>query len=159
MRANGQTPQKQSLPSPSPLISLWASENVYGVGRKSSATVIAGSSVIRRNASASVGPRGRRRKHSVVIGKRDVRQSHDALLAREKRFRKPCRVKAKRFPSCRRRVIRYRAVQPRCRPMSAIPVRRDKAALSSGCKSHPANAPAGSNRSSHGGNEVAEAFG
>jgi hypothetical protein len=43
--------------------------------------------------------------------------------------------------------------------MSAIPVRRDKAALSSGCKSHPANAPAGSNRSSHGGNEVAEAFG
>ena len=42
---------------------------------------------------------------------------------------------------------------------SAIPVRRDKAALSSGCKSHPANAPAGSNRSSHGGNEVAEAFG
>jgi oxalate decarboxylase/phosphoglucose isomerase-like protein (cupin superfamily) len=38
-------------------------------------------------------------------------------------------------------------------------VRRGKAALSSGCKSHPANAPAGSNRSSHGGNEVAEAFG
>jgi hypothetical protein len=38
-------------------------------------------------------------------------------------------------------------------------VRRDKAALSSGCKSHPANAPAGSNRSSHGGNELAEAFG
>ena len=34
-----------------------------------------------------------------------------------------------------------------------------KAALSSGCKSHPATAPAGSNRSSHGGNEVAEAFG
>jgi hypothetical protein len=38
-------------------------------------------------------------------------------------------------------------------------VRREKAALSSGCKSHPATAPAGSNRSSHGGNEVAEAFG
>jgi len=38
-------------------------------------------------------------------------------------------------------------------------VRRDKAALSSGCESHPANAPAGSNRSSYGGNEVAEAFG
>jgi hypothetical protein len=37
-------------------------------------------------------------------------------------------------------------------------VRRDKAAFSSGCKSHPATAPAGSNRSSHGGNEVAEAF-
>jgi len=31
----------------------------------------------------------------------------------------------------------------------------DKAALSSGCKSHPATAPAGSNRSSYGGNEVA----
>ena len=38
-------------------------------------------------------------------------------------------------------------------------VRRAKAALSSGCKAHPATAPAGSNRSSHGGNEVAEAFG
>ena len=38
-------------------------------------------------------------------------------------------------------------------------VRRGKAALSSGCKSHPATAPAGSNRSSHGGNEVAEASG
>ena len=38
-------------------------------------------------------------------------------------------------------------------------VRREKAALSSGCKSHPANAPAGSNRSSHGGNKMAEAFG
>ena len=42
--------------------------------------------------------------------------------------------------------------------MSAIGVRREKAALSSGCKPHPATAPAGSNRSSHGGNEVAEAF-
>src|SRR5712672_1197969 len=42
---------------------------------------------------------------------------------------------------------------------SALGVRRDKAALSSGCKSHPATAPAGSNRSSYGGNEVAEAFG
>jgi hypothetical protein len=38
-------------------------------------------------------------------------------------------------------------------------VRREKAALSSGCKSHPATAPAGSNRSSHGGNEMAEASG
>jgi hypothetical protein len=43
-------------------------------------------------------------------------------------------------------------------PSSEIGVRRAKAALSSGCKSHPATAPAGSNRSSHGGNEVAEAF-
>ena len=43
--------------------------------------------------------------------------------------------------------------------MTAICVRREKAALSGGCKSHPANAPAGSNRSSHGGDEMAEAFG
>ena len=42
---------------------------------------------------------------------------------------------------------------------SGFGVRREKAALSSGCKAHPATAPAGSNRSSHGGNEVAEAFG
>src|SRR5260370_27619991 len=42
------------------------------------------------------------------------------------------------------------------RRSSAIGVRRAKAALSSGCKPHPAIAPAGSNRSSHGGNEVAE---
>ena len=42
--------------------------------------------------------------------------------------------------------------------MSEIGVRRGKAAFSSGCKPHPATAPAGSNRSSHGGNEVAEAF-
>src|ERR1035437_6838302 len=42
--------------------------------------------------------------------------------------------------------------------MSAVGVRRAKAALSSGCEPHPATAPAGSNRSSHGGNEVAEAF-
>jgi hypothetical protein len=43
-------------------------------------------------------------------------------------------------------------------PMSEKGVRRDKAALSSGCEPHPATAPAGSNRSSHGGNEMAEAF-
>ena len=42
--------------------------------------------------------------------------------------------------------------------VSVLGVRRDKAALSSGCEPHPATAPAGSNRSSHGGNEVAEAF-
>jgi hypothetical protein len=42
--------------------------------------------------------------------------------------------------------------------MSEMGVRRAKAALSSGCKPRPAIAPAGSNRSSHGGNEVAEAF-
>jgi hypothetical protein len=41
---------------------------------------------------------------------------------------------------------------------SGFGVRRAKAALSSGGRPHPATAPAGSNRSSHGGNEVAEAF-
>ncbi len=44
--------------------------------------------------------------------------------------------------------------------MSEWGVRRGKAAFFSGCKAHPATiAPAGSNRSSHGGNEVAAAFG
>gem|GEM_PF-6015455 len=44
--------------------------------------------------------------------------------------------------------------------MTALGVRRGKATFFSGCKSHPATiAPAGSNRSSHGGNELAEAFG
>jgi len=43
--------------------------------------------------------------------------------------------------------------------MSVLGVRREKAALSSGRKSHPATAPAGSNLSSHGGDEMAEAFG
>ena len=42
---------------------------------------------------------------------------------------------------------------------SGLGVRRGKAAFSSGCETHPATAPAGSNRSSHGGNEVAEASG
>ncbi len=44
--------------------------------------------------------------------------------------------------------------------MSELGVRRAKAVFFSGCKSHPATiAPAGSNRSSHGGNEMAEASG
>ncbi len=46
------------------------------------------------------------------------------------------------------------------RAMTGLGVRRGKAAFFSGCKSHPATiAPAGSNRSSHGGDEMAEAFG
>src|SRR5271157_5377579 len=48
---------------------------------------------------------------------------------------------------------------PSWRRTTGICVRREKAALSSGCKPHPANAPAGSNRSSHGGDAMAEAFG
>src|SRR6202040_3785049 len=51
-----------------------------------------------------------------------------------------------------------RLIRPWNGPRSVKGVRRDKAALSSGCEPHPATAPAGSNRSSHGGNEVAEAF-
>jgi hypothetical protein len=42
---------------------------------------------------------------------------------------------------------------------SASGVRRGKASLSSGCETRPATAPAGSNRSIYGGNEMAEAFG
>ena len=45
------------------------------------------------------------------------------------------------------------------RRMTATGVRREKAALSCGLKPHPAKAPAGSNRSGHGGNDMAEAFG
>jgi hypothetical protein len=43
--------------------------------------------------------------------------------------------------------------------MTAMGVRRENAALSSGCKSHPVIAPTGSSRSGYGGNEIAEAFG
>lgn len=43
--------------------------------------------------------------------------------------------------------------------MSAFGVRRAKTTLSSGCKPYPAKARAGSNRSSYGGDEMAEAFG
>src|SRR5206468_1072528 len=55
-------------------------------------------------------------------------------------------------------VLEHQHSQIQGRP-TATGVRRDKAALSSGCESHPANAPAGSSRSSYGGDEVAEAFG
>jgi hypothetical protein len=50
-------------------------------------------------------------------------------------------------------------VQKAPRQASDFGVRGEKAALSSGCKAHPATAPAGSNRSSYGGDEIAEAFG
>ena len=42
-------------------------------------------------------------------------------------------------------------------PLNVCAVTRRR--FSSGCEPHPANAPAGSNRSSHGGDEMAEAFG
>jgi hypothetical protein len=52
-------------------------------------------------------------------------------------------------------------VQSRHRPANLdFSVRREKAQISSGCETHPATvAPAGSNRSGDGGNEVTEAFG
>jgi hypothetical protein len=43
------------------------------------------------------------------------------------------------------------------RPLSTCAVKRRR--FSSGCKPRPAPAPAGSNRSRHGGDEVSEAFG
>jgi hypothetical protein len=42
-------------------------------------------------------------------------------------------------------------------PVAGLGVRREKVALSRGCKACPATVPAGSNWSSYGGNEVAEA--
>src|SRR5262249_22690536 len=52
-------------------------------------------------------------------------------------------------------------VGPACSLLQNVSFRRApwKAALSSGCKTHPATAPAGSNRGSCGGNEMAEALG
>ncbi len=43
------------------------------------------------------------------------------------------------------------------RPLSTCAVTRRR--ISSGCKAHPATAPAGSNRGRHGGDEMSEAFG
>jgi len=43
--------------------------------------------------------------------------------------------------------------------MTALGVRREKAALSSGCKAHPAIRSRRKHRSRHGGDEMSEAFG
>jgi hypothetical protein len=68
-----------------------------------------------------------------------------------------------RSPMARSEVISLSGIENICigvsLAMTASGVRREKAALSSGCKTHPATAPAGSNRSSYGGDEIAEAFG
>jgi hypothetical protein len=69
-----------------------------------------------------------------------------------------------RCPTTHRRPKRSNGKPPdNLRPHGHTPdltVRRDKARSLSGCKSRPATiAPAGSNRSSRGGNEAAEAFG
>src|SRR5258707_6618380 len=62
-------------------------------------------------------------------------------------------MRSQRSSACQRDADRHSSAGD----MSAPGVRRYTAALSSGCNSHTANAPAGSNRSSHGGNELAEA--
>ena len=67
-------------------------------------------------------------------------------------------LKAASVKLCATGLQRPRVLTVKIELMSACGVRRAKAALSSGCKPHPAIAPAGSNRSSHGGNEVAEAL-
>jgi len=41
--------------------------------------------------------------------------------------------------------------------MIEVHVRRERRRVSSGCKAHPATAPAGSNRGRHGGDEMSEA--
>jgi hypothetical protein len=53
----------------------------------------------------------------------------------------------------------YSHENARLEPSPEAVIRRDKAALSSGCKPRPATAPAGSSRSRHGGDEMSEAFG
>jgi sugar phosphate isomerase/epimerase len=53
------------------------------------------------------------------------------------------------------REVRMRAGLERLQRVCAVRRRR----FSSGCKSHPATAPAGSNRSRHGGDEMSGAFG
>ena len=84
-----------------------------------------------------------------------TRSHRTAAASRRCRYRGPAALQLQKTASLNpalRRVLN-------CALSSVVGVRRDKAALSSGCKSHPATAPAGSNRSSHGGNEMAEAFG
>ena len=53
----------------------------------------------------------------------------------------------------------HNTCNPTPQGLTASGVRRGKATFSSGCEAHPATAPAGSSRSSYGGNEIAEAFG
>ena len=82
-------------------------------------------------------------------------------LAYRVRVGKTCICKSLAFNQCWNLRMGECPDRP-CNPqseVSALRVRRDKAALSSGCKPHPATAPAGSNRSSHGGDKMAEAFG
>ena len=98
----------------------------------------------------------RRSSTSLSFGKKSLRLLSPDVSRRQD----PCRhrrTKGDKNGPARPNATMTRS--PSRRRMAAFCVRRDKAALSSGCKSQPANAPAGSNRSSHGGDEMAEAFG
>ena len=113
-----------------------------------------------------IGTKNYRPNPGLLLGAEKV--NTDRIVALGRRFLVPT------YAFCRRPLSRLPPVQgadlvgqlrvdltrsPSRRRMTAICVRREKAALSSGCKAHPATAPAGSNRSSHGGDEMAEAFG
>ena len=80
-------------------------------------------------------------------------------IMRRRRQRRQSEIAARFLISDRRQSSHRYIRRPRTRSStSASRVRREKAALSSGCEPHPATAPAGSNRSSYGGDEIAEAF-
>ena len=77
----------------------------------------------------------------------------DQAVMRRKRIDPEARARTPVVPEAATvRTLSDQIRHPRPRSaMSDSRVRRAKAALSSGCKPHPATAPAGSNRSSHGG--------
>ncbi len=58
-----------------------------------------------------------------------------------------------------RRTNKWHKFPPDVLPAWVADMDRDKVAFSSGCKAHPATAPAGSNRGRHGGDEMSEAPG
>ena len=89
----------------------------------------------------------------VAISATEVQYRPNGTRVKIGRFGKPVRLKA-----LNRKFAAEAPASVADTVESVVGVRRDKAALSSGCEPHPATAPAGSNRSSHGGNEVAEAF-
>ena len=111
---------------------------------------------------------GRREQHLLLATATRVRSSSRSSTRRRKAGDAHRAMRARSYdvkpqthaPDATNRGLSDLFLLSRSRPAMAAPgVRREKAALSSGCKAHPATAPAGSNRSSHGGNEMAEAFG
>ncbi len=113
-----------------------------------------GGSLLARIASKACSAYALRREWRAVVGAVDDRMQRDIGLGRSgDRMHCSGTHQPARIPDT------FRPRRTAIGSMTAVGVRRDKAALSSGCKSHPAAAPAGSNRSSQGGNELAEAFG